>query len=49
MLTSRCRYDMYKDIEEILAEQRHTSYTDKYIKGLPVGLKMSNGVTVGKD
>ncbi|KAJ0104033.1 hypothetical protein J7T55_009698 [Diaporthe amygdali] len=42
-------YDMYKDIEEILAEQRHTSYTDKYIKGLPVGLKMSNGVTVGKD
>lgn len=48
MLTSRCRYDMYKDVEQNLAEKRHKSYTDNYIKGLPVGLEMSNGVIVGK-
>lgn len=40
---------MYKDVEESLAEQRHISYTDNYIKGLPIGLEMSNGVTVGKE
>lgn len=40
---------MYKDIEETLAKQRHTSFTDKYIQGLPVGLKMSNGVTIGEE
>lgn len=39
---------MYKDIEESLAKQRHVTYTDKYVQGLPVGLKMSNGVTVGE-
>jgi salicylate hydroxylase len=39
---------MYKDIEEKLAEIRHESYTDNYIKGLPVGLQMSNGVIVGE-
>ncbi|KAI7779453.1 hypothetical protein LA080_000833 [Diaporthe eres] len=42
-------YDMYKAIKESLAEQRHISYTDNYIKGLPIGLEMSNGVTVGKE
>lgn len=40
---------MYKDIEESLAEQRRVSYNGSYIKGLPVGLQMSNGVTVGKE
>lgn len=39
---------MYKDIEENLAGQRRISYTDSYVKGLPVGLEMSNGVIVGK-
>lgn len=39
---------MYKDVEQSLAEIRHNSYTDTYIKGLPVGLEMSNGVIVGK-
>ncbi|KAG6363923.1 hypothetical protein INS49_009026 [Diaporthe citri] len=42
-------YDMYKDIDESLAEQRHISYTGNYVKGLPVGLEMSNGVIVGKE
>lgn len=39
---------MYKDIEESLAERRKISYSDNYVKGLPVGLEMSNGVIVGK-
>lgn len=39
---------MYKDVEESLAKQRNVSYADKYIRGLPIGLKMSNGVTVGE-
>lgn len=47
-LTFALRYDMYKDIEEGLAKQRQVSFTDKYIHGLPVGLKMSNGVTIGE-
>lgn len=41
-------YDMYKDVEESLAKQRQVSFTDKYIHGLPIGLKMSNGVTIGE-
>lgn len=40
-------YDMYKDIDQAFAERRGQTYTDTYIKGLPVGLKMSNGITVG--
>lgn len=39
---------MYKDVEESLAKQRQVSFTDKYIRGLPIGLKMSNGVTIGE-
>lgn len=42
------RYDMYKDIEEGLARQRHEPFTAKYIRGLPIGLTMSNGVTIGE-
>ena len=38
---------MYKDIEENLAGKRGIPFTDKYTHGLPIGLKMSNGVTVG--
>lgn len=41
-------YDMYKDIEEDLAKKRGVPYHDKYTHGLPFGLKMSNGVTVGE-
>jgi salicylate hydroxylase len=41
-------YDMYKDIDQAFAEKRGVPYTDGYIKGLPVGFKLSNGVTVGE-
>lgn len=40
-------YDMYKDVEEKIAQRDGKSYTQKFITGLPVGLKLSNGVTVG--
>ncbi|KEZ39491.1 Glutamate synthase (NADPH) [Scedosporium apiospermum] len=39
-------YDMYKDIEEKLAEKKNVPFTDKFICGLPIGLKLSNGTTV---
>lgn len=42
------RYDMYKDVEEGLAKQQNVPFTAKYTRGLPFGLKMSNGVTVGE-
>jgi salicylate hydroxylase len=41
------RYDMYKDIEQALAEHRGQSYTDKFIHGLPIGLELPNGVVIG--
>jgi salicylate hydroxylase len=40
-------YDMYKDIEEVVAKDRGVPFEQKFIRGLPVGLKLSNGVTVG--
>jgi hypothetical protein len=40
------RYDMYKDIEEKLAKKKNVPFTDKFICGLPIGLKLSNGTTV---
>ncbi|KAI1615897.1 hypothetical protein EDD37DRAFT_675728 [Exophiala viscosa] len=40
-------YDMYKDIEEALAEQRGEDFAAGYIHGLPVGLKLPNGVVIG--
>lgn len=40
---------MYKDVEESLAKQRNMPFADKYIQGLPIGLKMSNGVTIGEE
>lgn len=42
-------YDMYKDIDQAFAERQGVQYTDKYVKGLPIGLKLSNGVTVGEE
>lgn len=39
---------MYKDIEQGLAEKRGIPYTDKFLKGLPLGMKLSNGVTIGE-
>lgn len=40
---------MYKDIEEILAFHRGVNYTDKFIRGLPIGLELPNGVVIGAD
>lgn len=40
-------YDMHKDVEEKLAKKRNTPFTDQFINGLPIGLKLSNGVMVG--
>ncbi|KAF2451790.1 FAD/NAD(P)-binding domain-containing protein [Karstenula rhodostoma CBS 690.94] len=42
-------YDMYKDIDQTFAERQGVPYTDRYVKGLPIGLKLSNGVTVGEE
>ncbi|PLN83888.1 FAD/NAD(P)-binding domain-containing protein [Aspergillus taichungensis] len=41
-------YDMYMDVEEVLAARRSQPFTRKFIRGLPVGLKLSNGLTVGR-
>jgi salicylate hydroxylase len=39
---------MYNDIEEKLARQKGTAFTEKYINGLPFGLKLSSGVIIGE-
>lgn len=41
------RYEMSKDIEEIIATRKGVPFTEKFIRGLPIGLKLSNGLTVG--
>lgn len=45
--TDQTRYDMYKDVEEQLASKRGEMFTGKFLKGLPIGLELPNGVTVG--
>jgi len=40
-------YDMYEDIKESLGRRRKQAYEGRYIKGLPIGLKLSATVTVG--
>lgn len=40
-------YDMYKDVEEKLTLVRGERFLAPYISGLPIGLEMPNGVTVG--
>jgi salicylate hydroxylase len=42
-------YDMYKDIDQAWAERLGVPYEEKYIRGLPFGLKLSNGITVDRD
>jgi salicylate hydroxylase len=39
---------MYRDIEEKLAAKRGTTYADKFINGLPIGLELPNGITIGE-
>lgn len=38
---------MYGDIEEKLAAKRGNAYTGKFICGLPIGLELPNGITIG--
>ncbi|PTD03370.1 hypothetical protein FCULG_00009364 [Fusarium culmorum] len=40
-------YDMHMHIEELACNKTGQPFTYKYIRGLPVGLKLSNGYTVG--
>lgn len=39
---------MYKDIEEVIAKRNGTAFTQKFTKGLPIGLKLPNGVIIGQ-
>lgn len=39
---------MYKDVEELLASKRGIPFMQKYTRGLPFGLRLSNGVVVGE-
>ncbi|PYI33153.1 putative salicylate hydroxylase [Aspergillus indologenus CBS 114.80] len=41
-------YDMYMDIEEVLSQELGSSFDKEFIRGLPVGLKLSNGVVIGE-
>lgn len=40
-------YDMYKDIKQRLANCRGQSFTDNYVNGLPVGLRLPSGFVGG--
>ncbi|KAJ5783263.1 hypothetical protein N7457_005037 [Penicillium paradoxum] len=40
-------YDLYEDINEKLAAKRGSTYTDQFLCGLPIGLELPNGITVG--
>ncbi|KAH8645468.1 salicylate hydroxylase [Xylariales sp. PMI_506] len=40
-------YDMYKDVEEKIAARDGVPFAQKYQTGLPIGLKLSNGLIVG--
>jgi salicylate hydroxylase len=41
-----CSYDMYQDIDEKLAFLQGRPFTERFVNGLPVGLKLPNGVVV---
>lgn len=41
------RYDMYRDIEEKLAKEKGDKYSGGFMNGLPLGLVLPNGVTIG--
>lgn len=40
---------MYKDIDEKIASKKGQLYADKFICGLPIGLELPNGVTIGAE
>lgn len=41
-------YEMYKDVDEVFAKQRGQEFKEKFIRGLPVGLKLPSGVVIGE-
>ncbi|GKZ35032.1 hypothetical protein AbraIFM66950_005471 [Aspergillus brasiliensis] len=41
--------EMNGDIEEVIATRRGLPYAGKFIRGLPVGLKLGNGTVVGEE
>lgn len=40
-------YDMYKDIDEVMAQRRGSEFAEKWSRGLPFGLQLAGGVVVG--
>lgn len=52
-LSSPClicrRYDLHMHVEEVVAKNTGKIYTRRYTRGLPIGLKLSNGFTVGDE
>ncbi|KAF4121920.1 salicylate hydroxylase, partial [Geosmithia morbida] len=42
-------YDLYKDIEQRLCTKNGVPYRDKYMTGLPIGLKLPNGIIIGAE
>ena len=42
-------YDMYRDIEQKIAVQSGQKYNGKFLCGLPIGLRLPNGVTIGAE
>ncbi|RDA95889.1 hypothetical protein CP533_5225 [Ophiocordyceps camponoti-saundersi (nom. inval.)] len=40
-------YDMHMDIQERLASRRGVDFPPGFIRGLPIGLKLPSGVTIG--
>lgn len=47
MTKTNTRYDMYEDVKQVLAQKRGQQYLGRFIKGLPIGLKISDTVTIG--
>jgi salicylate hydroxylase len=42
-------YNMHMHIDEVVSRRTRQTYTHKYTRGLPMGLKLSNGYTVGAE
>lgn len=42
-------YNMQMHIDEVFSERTGQAYTHNYTRGLPMGLKLSNGYTVGAE
>jgi salicylate hydroxylase len=40
---------MYKDVEEKIALQKGVPFSQKFLTGLPIGMKLSNGVVIGEE